>query len=303
MCNVFLWNGARNSAMGAKIAWDSVCTPKEAGGLGLKRLEDWNKVLGLKLIWLIFTSGGSLWVSSSFWHDNWTSLGPLIELVRERRPQVSGLRREAVVAEALTSDGWWLARSRSRSPTIALLKACLPNAQEIMESEEDDMYIWFPEPGRDIGVFSASDTWRAMHPSPIEVFWHEVVWFTGRIPKNVSLLGLQLETECNQVWAFFVSRLNLVSPQSFKAVLRWLKAPTRNKNVTLIIRLIHQAVLCLVWKERNKRIHTAVEKPPGTLIAETQQIVKLRLDPPTRRQITPQGQDLVLATWFSFFAG
>ena len=229
--------------MGAKIAWDSVCTPKEAGGLGLKHLEDWNKVLGLKLIWLIFTSGGSLWVSwmrrnligaekfweldpsrrgswiwraicklrrltrpmvscevgsgisASFWHDNWTSLGPLIELVGERRPQVSGLRREAVVAEMLTSDGWWLARSRSRSPTIALLKACLPNAQEIMESEEDNRYIWFPEPGRDIGVFSASDTWRAMHPSPIEVFWHEVVWFTGRIPKNVSLLGLQLETE------------------------------------------------------------------------------------------------------------
>ena len=156
MCNAFLRNVAPNSARGAKIAWDSVCTPKEAGALGLKRLADWNRVLGLKLIWLIFTSGGSLWVSwvrrnligadnfweldptrrgswiwraicklrplarlmvscevgsgisGSFWLDNWTTLGPLIELVGERGPQVSGLRRDAVVAEALTSDGWWL---------------------------------------------------------------------------------------------------------------------------------------------------------------------------------------------------
>ena len=223
--------------------------------------------------------------------------------------------------------------SISRIPTIALLTACLPNAQEIMDSEEDDKYVWFPEPGRGTGVFSASDTWRAMNPYPIEVFWHEVMWFTGRIPKHAFIIwvaakdrmvtrdrlirwGLSVPSTCflctghdecrqhsffdcaysNQIWAFFVSQLNFVSPQSFEAVFRWLKAPSRNKNVTLIIRLIHQAVLYLVWKERNKRIHTAVEKPPRTLIAETQQIIKLRLDPLTRRQIIPQGQDSVLAT-------
>lgn len=43
MCGAFLWNGAPNSARGAKIAWDSVCTPKEAGGLGLRRLAEWEK--------------------------------------------------------------------------------------------------------------------------------------------------------------------------------------------------------------------------------------------------------------------
>jgi len=80
---------------------------------------------------------------------------------------VSGLRREAVVAEALTSEGWWLARSRSRNPTIVLLRECLPNAQEITDSEEEDKFVWFPEPGRGTRVFSASETWRAMHPHPI----------------------------------------------------------------------------------------------------------------------------------------
>lgn len=221
-----------------------------------------------------------------------------------------------------------------------MLKACLPNAQEIIDSEVDDKYVWHPEPGRGNGNFSMGETWRVLHPFPMEVFWHKVVWFTGRIPKHAFITwvvardkmvtrdsltrwGLTVPSsyvlctwhnerrqhlffDCEyskQVWTFFASRLNLVSPQGFEAVLRWLKAPSRNKHVTLIIRLIHQVVLYLVWKERNRRIHTAVEKPPGTLIAEIQQIIKLRLDPLARRQLTPTGQDSVLATWLSFFAG
>ena len=63
MCCAFLWKGAPNSARGAKIAWDVVCTSKDCGGLGLRRLTAWNKVLALKLIWLLFSAAGSLWVS------------------------------------------------------------------------------------------------------------------------------------------------------------------------------------------------------------------------------------------------
>lgn len=83
--------------------------------------------------------------------------------------------------------------------------------------------------------------------------------------------------------------------------MRWLVAPSRDSNVTLMIRLIFQAVVYLVWKERNQRIHSALEKPPGTLIREVQQIVRLRLDPLTRRQIIPPGQNSLLATWFLSF--
>lgn len=106
----------------------------------------------------------------------------------------------------------------------------------------------------------------------------------------------------NQVWSFFVSRLHLNPPSEFEEVLNWLKTPSKYDNVTLIIRLIHQAVLYLLWKERNKRIHTAEVKPPGTLIAEAQQILRLRLDPLARRQVIPPGQLSVLAVWLSTFA-
>ena len=37
---------------------------------------------------------------------------------------------------------------------------------------------------RGSGSFSTSETWRALHLYPIEVFWHKAVWFSDRIPKH-----------------------------------------------------------------------------------------------------------------------
>lgn len=96
--------------------------------------------------------------------------------------------------------------------------------------------------------------------------------------------------------------MHLAPPQNFDDVLRWLKAPSRDGNMNLIVKLVHQAVLYLVWKERNSRIHSAVQKPPGTIITEIQKIIRLRLDPIARRQTTLAGHPSVLATWLSFFA-
>lgn len=67
------------------------------------------------------------------------------------------------------------------------------------------------------------------------------------------------------------------------------------------MRLIFQAVLYLVWKERNSRVHGDVEKLHRAIIAEVQQIIRLRLDPLARRQVLASGQLSVLAVWLSFF--
>ncbi|GJY65266.1 sodium/hydrogen exchanger 6 [Tanacetum coccineum] len=46
----------------AKVAWDSVCMPKHEGGLGIRRIEDFNIALMATHIWSIFTHRESLWV-------------------------------------------------------------------------------------------------------------------------------------------------------------------------------------------------------------------------------------------------
>uniref|UniRef100_A0A1J3HKG1 Putative ribonuclease H protein n=1 Tax=Noccaea caerulescens TaxID=107243 RepID=A0A1J3HKG1_NOCCA len=41
--DAFLWSGAPNSARGAKVSWETICSPKASGGLGLKRLVHLNQ--------------------------------------------------------------------------------------------------------------------------------------------------------------------------------------------------------------------------------------------------------------------
>ena len=79
----------------------------------------------------IYCQNGS-GITASFWLDNWTSLGPLIELVGERGPAVTGITLNAVVADALTSDGWCFERSRSRNSIITFLRDNLPDSSPIM---------------------------------------------------------------------------------------------------------------------------------------------------------------------------
>ncbi|KAG7568298.1 Reverse transcriptase domain [Arabidopsis thaliana x Arabidopsis arenosa] len=63
LCAAFLWKNKLDSAVGARVAWKDVCRPKEEGGLGIRRLEDFQVVFQLKLIWNLFANAGSLWVA------------------------------------------------------------------------------------------------------------------------------------------------------------------------------------------------------------------------------------------------
>ena len=67
LCNRFLWSGNIEKLKGAKVSWEALCLPKEEGGLGLRRLLEWNKTLSMRLIWRLFAPKGSLW---AHWHHH-----------------------------------------------------------------------------------------------------------------------------------------------------------------------------------------------------------------------------------------
>ncbi|GKD36878.1 RNA-directed DNA polymerase, eukaryota, reverse transcriptase zinc-binding domain protein [Tanacetum coccineum] len=46
----------------AKVSWDSICKPKELGGLGIKDLNLWNEVLLVKQLWNVISKKNTLWV-------------------------------------------------------------------------------------------------------------------------------------------------------------------------------------------------------------------------------------------------
>lgn len=67
LCSRFLWSGSNERRGIAKVAWTTVCLPKNEGGLGLRSFSSWNRVLCLKFIWLLLSKAPSLWVD---WHWN-----------------------------------------------------------------------------------------------------------------------------------------------------------------------------------------------------------------------------------------
>jgi len=385
MCSSYLWKGTPNSARGAKIAWEVVCTAKDCGGLGLKRLVSWNKVFALKLIWLLFTKAGSLWVSwvrinligsrnfwdlnpanssswiwrklcklrslarpflvceagsgttVSFWLDNWTGLGPLINLSGLIGPQIVGLPLYSVVRDGIRDNNWWISTSRSRNPIISLIKSILPDVGSMIDCEEDDVYLWKLDHLPPSTNFSSPKTWQALNPLGPSVSWHNSIWFKDRIPKHAFICWVvawnRLHTRdklrrwgfsilptcllCNQhdesrehlffectfshaVWFYFTSRLNFSPPVQFMDCLQWVKSATRDPNLTLIIKLIFQASIYFLWKERNARLHTQLSRPSAILIKEMCKLLRSRLDPLFRNQtIAPPGFSL-LSTWFRY---
>lgn len=188
--------------------------------------------------------------------------------------------------------------------------------------------------------FSTAKTWLTIHQPNPPVFWHEQIWFKGRIPKHAFISwilarnrmstrdrlrswGMNVPSECLlcagseesrqhlffdcaysfEVWSFFCSHLHLSPPTLFEECLSWLKDPTPDANVLLIVRLIFQAVIYVVWKERNSRLHTGLCRPPQAIIQEIQQTIKLRLDPLSRslRMSYSATATTPLGFWLSIF--
>ncbi|XP_010535335.1 PREDICTED: uncharacterized protein LOC104810684 [Tarenaya hassleriana] len=63
LCSAFLWKNSACTSCSYRVAWNKICVPRSEGGLGLRKLEECNVVFRLKLVWLLLTKSGSLWVA------------------------------------------------------------------------------------------------------------------------------------------------------------------------------------------------------------------------------------------------
>ncbi|KAL0804295.1 hypothetical protein Bca101_096785 [Brassica carinata] len=343
------------SARSAKVSWDSVCTPKKVGGLGLRRLQYANQVFSLKLIWLLFAGTGSLWVAwvksyviegrpfwttdftgigswiwrrlvklrdlarpflicqvrsgnlASFWHDNWTGLGPLIHLTGANGPRVSGLSIELTVNQAASRGAWSV--PRGRHPILLLLRACLPEMPADLNSSLPDIYLWRNTPNTPSTVFLSSMT----------------------MPTRDKLRrwGIQVSSVCplcdsadeSREHLFFTCMFSLdfwnrvfataphSPPSTFEHCLIWFRSVSADAKLKIIFKIIFQAVVYLLWKERNSRIHNFVSRSVNSLLKELHLILRAKLlgmdrkDYLLRPTIQSISTDSVtyLQHWFRYF--
>ena len=57
----FLWGGGADHNKIAWVKWDTVCFPKDKGGLGIKDVNTFNLALLAKWKWHLFQHQGQLW--------------------------------------------------------------------------------------------------------------------------------------------------------------------------------------------------------------------------------------------------
>lgn len=250
--------------------------------------------------------------SALFWHDNWTGLGPLIEITGRNGPRVTGISLSSVVSQAICDGEWVLTRGRHR--IIQLLRACLPVHPPTLTSDSDDYFLWRTSADVAPTQFSAARTWEALHPATAPVPWYRSVWFQSGIPKHafhswVTVLGrlptrdrllrwgMTVPATCllcgtddesrdhlyftcsysRTVWDSLFTQRNFNQPYTFNEVIRWAHYSTPPGKLRIICKLIMQATFYAIWNERNKRLHTSVARDTILITREIQVILKAKL--------------------------
>lgn len=133
ICRGFLWCGKEARGGNCSVAWDVVCRPKWAGGLGLPNIQWLNRALQARWPWLQKADKSRPWAefqilvpaealelvraaagttigngrSTLFWEDRWMNGSRIQELA----PTVYGtipnrIRRAKLVSDALQNDNW-----------------------------------------------------------------------------------------------------------------------------------------------------------------------------------------------------
>lgn len=159
-----------------------------------------------------------------------------------------------------------------------------------------------------------SKTWKAIHPPLIKVDWVNLVWFKSRIPKHSFIIwlvmrdrlstrdslrswGLSISSDfllcdsasesksriffnCSysaEVWNSFFTHQALSPPVLFNDIVRWVHHASRIQKLKTICKLIFQAVVYFLWKERNSRLHSSTSKPTQLLVKEIQILLRAKL--------------------------
>ncbi|CAN7045056.1 unnamed protein product, partial [Brassica oleracea var. botrytis] len=119
--------------------------------------------------------------SASFWFDQWTPLGALIDALGPSGPRALRITLQATVSEATTYDLWNL--PAPRSDEVVALHAYLTTIHVPSGALDSDFYSWTIE-GVKFQSFSSSKTWNTIRERQPNRNWYNAVWLKGNTPKH-----------------------------------------------------------------------------------------------------------------------
>ncbi|GAA0159530.1 hypothetical protein LIER_16283 [Lithospermum erythrorhizon] len=208
----FLWKGETQWNYLAKMKWKNVTHSREAGGLRVKGLRDWNKVCMASHIWDICnmkegnisgawlqkSTDSSIWrqllkykevirehvkvrigdgVRDNFMYDSWLYRGYLNEVLSEVAKRFLRIEDKATVAKVMTSGRW----PKGTELTVELKQ--LKENLSVLKVDKKDRLTW----GGGGDCIRTKDIWKTLHPVISKPEWVKLVWFKENIPRHIFL--------------------------------------------------------------------------------------------------------------------
>lgn len=229
--------------------------------------------------------------SVSFWFDWWTDLGPLISVFGNRSTRDLRIPLDASVCVAAPNGHWTM--PPARSDEAETLQVVLSTMQPPSLVRGQDRFLWRSGACSFLPKFFSKATWNIIRqPSPL-VSWNNLVWFIegilrysfvswmavlSRLPTRDRLIswGLlvppvyplcSLDSETHDhlffsctfstaIWSHFAGWMFPTPPPTLASVVDVMNLPriTSCSGAGTIIKLLLQAIVYNIWRERNHRI-------------------------------------------------
>ncbi|GJS19319.1 RNA-directed DNA polymerase, eukaryota, reverse transcriptase zinc-binding domain protein [Tanacetum coccineum] len=249
-----LWSHGDSQKGKSKVAWEVVCLPMKKGGLGVRRLELFNKSLMRKLLQLRPLIRDHCWVcigdgaTCSIWFDKWCSNSPLASIVTPRDIHRAGLDMSSNVKDVMHNGGWdWPIELSSKYPILNTIAT--PTVSASLDTLE-----WHSNAGVTM-PFSVATVWNCLRPRATEVPWYNVVWDSMKVMAGLS---------------------NVMG--SIDIIIDTLIPMSKRRSARSVVAKIVVAACCYyIWQERNFRLFKNLKRSPQQVIDCIKVTVRLKL--------------------------
>ena len=291
------------------IRKNSFLSVKDSSSLGSWM---WKKILKYRAMAMRFmkveVNNGA---STSFWFDQWSPRGRLIDTTNGRGMINMGIKLNDTVEKTINSH-----RSRRhREEIFNTIEEEILTLRLRGLNHNEDVCLWKAGDNIYKADFSSKATWNLIRVEQAKVDWYEGIWFPcntprysfmawiavqNRLPTGDRILtwNMPVTTACSlcsepletrnhlfykckyseEVWKNLTLKLLSVHyTNDWEEVIRLLTDQTWNSNRLFLLRYVFQATLSTILKERNGGRHGELSNTPATLIKNVDKAVRNRI--------------------------
>ncbi|KAF8093785.1 hypothetical protein N665_0378s0015 [Sinapis alba] len=267
--------------------------------------------------------------STSFWHDAWSDMGRLCDVVGPRGCIDMGIRATASLASVFNRRKW-----NHRVDVFNQIEAVV-EAQRLKLVETEDIALWKQKEGTYKHMFNTKRTWTLIRQAAPIVDWHTGVWFQHATPKYAFCTWLALHNklttgdrmvtwnsnidpacifcqhgiesrnhlffECPYTNAIWTTLTRGLQGQHFTTdwdrIIHLLESNALECKTRFLIRYVFQTSLHSIWRERNERRHGSSPMHSASLVKFIDRHVKNKCS--SVSALGSQKTEGLLQLWFA----